>query len=210
MACSSKAMPQSITNWRAQLRVDKSCKPKRKNSTETYPIGDSIMKMTEYFLAQLDREAALTRKAIERVPEGQNNFKPHEKSMELGYLAALVAGMLGWIALMVERDEFDLTDPSSEGFRTKALGSKRELLASLEKADSSARRALESTTDAHLLTDWAFKAGGEFAQKLPRHQMITDAVFSHLAHHRGQLTVYLRLNASAVPALYGPSADERF
>ena len=168
------------------------------------------MKMTELFLAQLDREAALTRKAVERVPEGQNGFSPHEKSMELGYLAALVAGMLGWIALMIERDELDLTDPSSEGFRTKPLGSKSELVESLEKAVSNSRRALEGTSDAHLLTTWTFKAGGNFEQKIPRHLMIADAVFSHLAHHRGQLTVYLRLNASAVPALYGPSADERF
>jgi uncharacterized damage-inducible protein DinB len=168
------------------------------------------MKLTEYFLAQLDREAVLTRKAIGRVPEGQDSFKPHEKSMELGYLAGLVAGMLGWIALMIERDEFDLTDPSSEGFRPKPVGSNVELVASLEKAVANARRALESTNDAHLLTPWAFKAGGNIVQRLPRHLMIADAVFSHLAHHRGQLTVYLRLNAAAVPALYGPSADERF
>jgi len=168
------------------------------------------MEMTEYLLAQLDREAALTRKAIERIPEGHNHFKPHEKSMELGYLSALVAGMLGWIALMIERDEFDMTDPSSEGFRPELAGSKDELVASLEKAVANARHALESTDDEHLLTEWAFKAGGNHVQKLPRHRMITDAVFSHLAHHRGQLTVYLRLNASAVPALYGPSADERF
>ena len=168
------------------------------------------MKMTEYFLAQLDREAALTRKAVERVPEGHNHFRPHEKSMELGYLAALVASMPGWIALMIERDELDLADPSSAGFRPKQAGSKDELVASLEKAVASARRALESTSDEHLLTEWGFKAGGNYVQKLPRHLMIADAVFSHLAHHRGQLTVYLRLNASAVPALYGPSADERF
>ena len=168
------------------------------------------MTITEFFLAQLDREAALTHKAIERVPEGRNSYKPHEKSMELGYLAALAAGMLGWTALMIERDEFDMTDPSSDEFRPTPLGSKGGLLARLEKAVSLARRALESTNDTHLLTPWTFKAGGNFVQSLPRHQMIADAVFSHLAHHRGQLTVYLRLNSSAVPALYGPSADERF
>ena len=168
------------------------------------------MTLRDFFLAQLEREASLTRKAIDRVPEGRNNFNPHEKSMELGYLAALVAGMVGWIALMIERDEFDLTDPSSEGFRPKPAGTKNELIASLEKAVTDARRALESTNDAHLLTPWAFKAWGNSVQKLPRHVMIADSVFSHLAHHRGQLTVYLRLNDAAVPALYGPSADERF
>jgi uncharacterized damage-inducible protein DinB len=168
------------------------------------------MELREYFLAQLDREAASTRKTIERVPEGQNNFKPHERSMELGYLAALVASMLGWIALMIDRDELNLDDPDSAGFRTKPLVTRSELLASLDTAVSNARRALQSTTDAHLQTPWAFKIGGQAVSKQPRNVMIADAVFSHLAHHRGQLTVYLRLADSKVPALYGPSADERF
>lgn len=168
------------------------------------------MEMKTYLLDQLEREAAQTRKAIERVPEGQNHFKPHERSMELGYLAALVAGMLGWIALMIDRDELNLDDPASEGFRTHALGSKAELLASLDSAVASARRALQSSNDAHLLTPWAFKMHGQTVQQQPRYLMISDSVFSHLAHHRGQLTVYLRLNESKVPALYGPSADERF
>lgn len=88
------------------------------------------------------------------------------------------------------------------------MESKAELIAGLEEAVARARCALESTNDAHLLTQWAFKVGDRFAQQLPRHLMIADGVFSHLAHHRGQLTVYLRLSAAAVPALYGPSADE--
>jgi uncharacterized damage-inducible protein DinB len=168
------------------------------------------MELRELFLAQLEREAALTRKAIDRVPEERNHFKPHEKSMPLGYLAALVASLPGWIAFMIERDALDLDDATSEGFRTKPLNSRGELIASLNKAVSDARRALASTTDAHLLTPWAFKMGGKVVSEQPRHLMIADAVFSHLAHHRGQLTVYLRLNECAVPALYGPSADERF
>jgi uncharacterized damage-inducible protein DinB len=168
------------------------------------------MTLKEIFLAQLDREAAHTRKAIERVPEGQNSFKPHERSMELGYLAALVAGMPGWIAFMIDRDELDLDQAESEGFRTKPLATRADLLASLETGLANARRALESETDDHLLTPWAFKMGGHVVAQQPRHIMIADAVFSHLAHHRGQLTVYLRLASSTVPALYGPSADERF
>lgn len=168
------------------------------------------MTMKEFFLAQLEREATSTRKAVERVPEGRNSFKPHERSMELGYLAALVAGMIGWIALMIDRDELDLDKAESEGFRTRALASKSDLLASLDEAVAKARRALEGTTDEHLLTPWAFKMGGQTISQNPRWIMIADAVFSHLAHHRGQLTVYLRLADSKVPALYGPSADERF
>jgi uncharacterized damage-inducible protein DinB len=167
------------------------------------------MILKDFFLAQLDREAASTRKAIERVPEGHNSFKPHERSMEFGYLAALVAGMLGWIALMIDRDELNLDAAESEGFRTKPLAGKANLLASLDDAAAKARRALESTTDEHLATTWAFKIGGRSVSKNQRSIMISDAVFSHLAHHRGQLTVYLRLVDSKVPALYGPSADER-
>jgi uncharacterized damage-inducible protein DinB len=168
------------------------------------------MTLKEYFLAQLDREAASTRKAVERVPGGKNDFKPHEKSMEFGYLAALVAGMIGWIALMIDRDELDLAKAEAEGFQTHALATTDELLASLDDAVAKARRALEGTTDEHLQTPWAFKIGGQAVSQNPRWIMIADAVFSHLAHHRGQLTVYLRLVDSKVPALFGPSADERF
>lgn len=168
------------------------------------------MTLKDFFLAQLDREAASTRKTIERVPEGKNSFKPHGRSMELGYLAALVAGMPGWIGFMIERDELNLDQPDSEGFRTKALATKAELLASLENGVAVARKALEATTDEHLMTPWAFKMDGHTVSENPRHIMIADAVFSHLAHHRGQLTVYLRLAESKVPALYGPSADEAF
>jgi uncharacterized damage-inducible protein DinB len=167
------------------------------------------MELKDYLLAQLDREAALTRKAIDRVPEGQNDFKPHERSMELGYLAALVANMLGWIALMIDQDELNI-DESQNNFRPPVASQKSELLAALETKVAEARRALSSTTDDHLQTPWAFKINGHAVQQEPRYIMISDGVFSHLAHHRGQLTVYLRLNQAAVPALYGPSADERF
>ncbi len=163
----------------------------------------------DFFLAQLDREAASTRKAIERVPDGHNSFKPHERSMEFGYLAALVAGMLGWIALMIDRDELNLDAADSQGFRPKTLAGKEDLLASLDSAVDNARRALQHTTDEHLATPWAFKIGGKAVSENARSIMIADGVFSHLAHHRGQLTVYLRLVDSKVPAIYGPSADER-
>ena len=166
------------------------------------------MILKDYFLAQLDREAASTRKTIERVPEGHNSFKPHPRSMEFGYLAALVAGMLGWIAIMIDRDELNLDASDSEGFRAKPVDTKTDLLLSLDAAVANARRALQSTTDEHLATPWAFKIGGKSVSENARSIMISDSVFSHLAHHRGQLTVYLRLLDSKVPAIYGPSADE--
>ncbi|MBS1805777.1 MAG: hypothetical protein JST28_20745 [Acidobacteria bacterium] len=168
------------------------------------------MILKDYFLAQLDREAASTRKTIERIPDGHNDFKPHPRSMEFGYLAALVATMLGWIDLMINRDELNLDAPDGAEFHTKPVGSKADLLASLDTAVGKARLALESTTDEHLARPWAFKMGGAVVSQNPRSIMIADAVFSHLAHHRGQLTVYLRLLEAKVPAIFGPSADERF
>ncbi len=168
------------------------------------------MILKEYFLAQLDREAASTRKTIERVPEGHDDFKPHPRSMEFGYLASVVATMLGWIALIIDRDELNLDSPEGAEFRTKPISGKAELLASLESAIEKARKALQSSNDEHLAKPWAFKIGGNPVSRNPRGVMIADSVFSHLAHHRGQLTVYLRLLEAKVPALFGPSADERF
>ncbi len=168
------------------------------------------MELKTYLIAQLESEAALTRKTIARVPEGHNDFKPHPKSMPLGYLASLVAGMPGWITLMIERDELNLDDQASQGFRPKVAEKNEELIATLDEALANARRSLQATTDEHLLTKWAFKMGGRTISEEPRYIMIANSVFSHLAHHRGQLSVYLRLNEASVPAMYGPSADEQY
>jgi uncharacterized damage-inducible protein DinB len=170
---------------------------------------ENMMKLTELFLGQLDAEERGTRKVLQRVPEGLNDWKPHEKSMPLGYLAALVAGMPGWIEFMVNRDELDIAAPGSAQFKPQVAATNRELLASFDKSLANARNALKATTDEHLLTPWKFLVASHVADEKPRFQMIRDAVFSHMAHHRGQLTVYLRLNDAMVPAVYGPSADER-
>jgi uncharacterized damage-inducible protein DinB len=175
------------------------------------PVAQTVVatiSLKQFFLDKLDREAVLVQKTLERVPEGRNEFKPHERSMTLGYLASIVAGILGWIPLMIDRDEFDLDSPAGEGFRTREMTSRGDLLAHLDSSVAAARASLAATSDPHLLTPWAFKMGGRVVQQQPRTIMIADAVFSHLAHHRGQLTVYLRLADSSVPALYGPSADE--
>jgi uncharacterized damage-inducible protein DinB len=168
------------------------------------------MELKKLFLERLEAETKATRKVIERVPEGRNDWKPHEKSMPLGYLAALVASMAGWVSFMIETDGIDFTDPSSEGFKTKAVQSRAELLQLLEKGSTDSRKSLEKTTDEHLMKPWAFKMGGKAVSEGPRYTMILDGVLGHLAHHRGQLTVYLRLNDAAVPAIYGPTADEKF
>ncbi len=166
------------------------------------------MEMKRFFLEQLEREAASSRKAVERTPEGQNGWKPHEKSMELGYLAALVATMPGWLALMIERDELDLDSVEGATFRTKAVETRSELLRLLDEGLEKSRKALENTTEEHMMKPWRLKMGNQVVSEGPRYTMIADGALSHLAHHRGQLTVYLRLNEAKVPAIYGPSADE--
>jgi uncharacterized damage-inducible protein DinB len=165
------------------------------------------MDLKKFFLEQLELEAASSRKAIERMPEGQNSWKPHERSMEFGYLASLVAGMPGWIAMMIENDETDL-NAESVSFRTRAVGTRAELLAMLDEGLARSRKALENTTEEHLMNPWRLKMGDQVLTEGPRYSQIRDGALSHLAHHRGQFTVYLRLNEARVPALYGPSADE--
>ena len=165
------------------------------------------MELKQMFLAQLEREATATRKTLEYVPEGRNDWKPHEKSMTLGYLSGLVAGMPGWAEFMIDRDELDLGHPSAEPFKTKVLDKRTELLKILDDGLIKSRKALERTTDEHLKRPWRFIMGGQILFDAPRYVALSESLFCHMAHHRGQLTVYLRLNGAAVPGIYGPSAD---
>lgn len=161
------------------------------------------MNISEMLLAQLDREIASTRKVVERVPEGNEDWKPHPKSMPLGYLSSLVAGMFGWIALMIQSDHLDLAGGGS----APSASTSAERLALFDKSVADARAALSTTSDVHLQETWQLRVGGKVVEEKPRYIMIADT-FSHVAHHRGQLTVYLRLNERPVPSIYGPTADE--
>ena len=165
------------------------------------------MELKDFFLGQLEREADASRKAIERVPEGRADWKPHAKSMELGKLASLSATMPGWVALMIERDELALDDPENEHLKTKPAFSRVELVRSLDESVAKSQTALRNTTEEHLQKHWRLVMGGETIIDQPRYEVIADT-FCHLGHHRGQLTVYLRLLDASVPAIYGPSADE--
>lgn len=166
------------------------------------------MKMTEVFAAQLEREAVGTRRAVESVPEGRPDWKPHPKSMPLGYLSTLVATMPGWVAMAIEQDELDLNPPGGASPSSRVIGTNAELLKAFDESLAKSRAALAATTDDHLMTPWKLLVAGKVVMEQPRYVVIGDA-FAHLAHHRGQLTVYLRLNDIAVPAIYGPSADDK-
>jgi hypothetical protein len=164
--------------------------------------------ITELFTALLEREVAISRRVLERVPEGRPDWKPHDKSMPLGYLATLVATMPEWVAMMIRQDSLDLKPPGGGGFKPPPTDTNRALLAAHDDAVAKAREALRSTSDQQLMTKWRLLVAGHVVAEDTRQMMIADT-FTHQAHHRGQLTVYLRLNGAPVPAVYGPSADDR-
>ena len=166
------------------------------------------MKMTEFLLAELNREVDRSRKALEQVPEGKYEWKPHEKSMAFGYLAEMVATIPSWVALQVTKNDLDVAPADGSTMKQEPKKTSAALVQGLEKSAADARAALEKTTDEHLNTNWQLKARGNVVQEGPRYAMIQDTI-NHWAHHRGQMTVYLRLMGAKVPAIYGPSADDK-
>jgi uncharacterized damage-inducible protein DinB len=170
--------------------------------------GGNGMTMTEWFLAELESEAAKSRRVLEQVPTGKRDWKPHERSMALGYLSDLVANIPSWVGMAITLDELDVAPKDGPQYKPAPLNTSAELVAALDKAVAQAREALQKTTDAHLETRWRLLAGGQLALEQPRHDVIRDT-FLHSAHHRGQMTVYLRLLGAKVPSVYGPTADDR-
>ena len=165
------------------------------------------MTLTQQFLDELEREAPRTRRALEQVPLDRDEWTPHPKSMPLARLAGLVAAMPSWVSMIIEQDELNLTPPPGQGaYQQPATNT----LVSVHDANvQKGRDALARTTDQFLLTtNWRLLAGGQVVLNQPRYIVLRDTL-NHLAHHRGQLTVYLRLNDRTVPAIYGPSADDQ-
>ncbi len=163
--------------------------------------------ISELLVAELDREMMGTRRALERVPEGQNDWKPHDKSTPLGYLAGLVATMPRWIVSMVTEDQLDLASPGR--YATRPYESTGELVRVFDDCVASARAALASATDQRLRnTRWRLLLNGQELSSETRYDAVRVSALNHLYHHRAQLTTYLRLNDKPVPSLYGPSADE--
>jgi uncharacterized damage-inducible protein DinB len=165
------------------------------------------MKLTEFLMAELDREVERSRRALKEVPEGKYDWKPHEKSMIFGYLANMVATIPMWITMQIAQDELDVAPADGGKMEQKRMDTSAELIEALDKAAAGAREAFEKTTDEHLKTGWKLLAHGNVVMEAPRFEMIQDTI-NHWAHHRGQMTVYLRLMGAKVPAIYGPSADD--
>ncbi|MEO5925685.1 MAG: DinB family protein [Bryobacteraceae bacterium] len=166
------------------------------------------MKIVELFVTELDREVERSRRALELVPDDKRAWKPHEKSMEFGYLCDMVATIPTWLTMIVKQDELDVAPKDGPGPQRPQSGTSADYIVALEKAAAEAKEALKGTTELHLQTHWKLLSGGEVVSDLPRHEMLRDTI-NHWAHHRGQMTVYLRLIGARVPALYGPSADDK-
>jgi uncharacterized damage-inducible protein DinB len=149
------------------------------------------MKLTELFLGELDREVDRSRRALEQVPAGKYEWKPHEKS----------------IVMEITQDQLDVAPAAGPNMKPTPKETSDALVKALDKTAAEARAAFKGTTDEHLMTPWRLLARGQVVMEAPRYVMIRDTI-NHWAHHRGQMTVYLRLMGAKVPALYGPSADD--
>jgi uncharacterized damage-inducible protein DinB len=167
------------------------------------------MRLAELLLPEFDQEMAATRRVLERVPEGKFAWKPHPKSMTLGRLATLLAELPFWAVNAVTQDEFDFAPPGAPPFQPHTLESRAHILALFDENVAKARRAAAATSDAEFARPWALKSGGRVLWTNSKFGVYRGTVMNHLVHHRAQLTVYLRLNDVPVPAIYGPTADER-
>jgi uncharacterized damage-inducible protein DinB len=163
--------------------------------------------MAEALVQELDLEAGFTRKLLERVPLEKAAWKPHEKSMPLGNLATFSAVIFTWGVDTMEKDSFDVASVGTEP--PQPAKSRDELLAMFDRHVAATRAAIAKATDEHLAKPWTLLAGGQKIFSQPRWLVLRTYVFNHAVHHRGQLTVYLRLLGIPVPAIYNESADEK-
>jgi len=163
------------------------------------------MNLIDPILAELAHEGATTRRLLERLPQDRLGWQPHQKSMTLGRLATHIAEIPGWVGSIVEKDEFDL---GASGYVPPTLGSVAEIIAMFDKSVAMATETLKRQSNDRLLAKWRFKKNGQLLMEMPRLGMIRSFLMNHLIHHRGQLSVYLRLQNVPLPSIYGPTADE--
>lgn len=162
------------------------------------------MALNEALLPEYDHEMQTTRRVLERVPDDKFGWKPHQKSMSLGGLATHLATINHWVDATVGTDSFDLSTAPP----TPELKSRADVLAAFDQSVASARKTIAGASDAQLLKTWSLLSGGKTVLSFPKIAVLRSFVLNHIIHHRGQLSVYLRLNDVPVPSIYGPSADE--
>ena len=166
------------------------------------------MSILDSLLPEYDHEMGTTRRLLERVPEAEFGWKPHDKSMTLGELAGHLSNLTNWANIIMSATTFDLADFGRERKVTPAA-SRAALLAAFDEKVAGARATLASRIDAEFTVPWTLKKDGEQVFTMPRISAIRSFVMNHTIHHRGQLSVYLRLNDVPVPSIYGPTADEK-
>jgi uncharacterized damage-inducible protein DinB len=162
------------------------------------------MSIGAQFLPEFDEEMATTRRLLEIVPSDRGDWKPHPKSFSLGHLAQLISGMPGWITNMLTQTELDLA--ASPGY---SLQKTATLVAQFDKNVTEARAALAAAKDPDFGVSWSLKHGANVLLTLPRRDVVRQTI-NHLVHHRGQLSVYLRMNDVPLPSIYGPTADTKW
>ena len=164
------------------------------------------MAIKDAFIAELKHESSLTRKILERVPLDKKEWKPHEKSMTLGRLATHIAETAGWVSRIAGADEFNF---AGKNFKSHVASTTDELLEIFQANFDNAVNDLNSMNDDDFQKHWKVKFGEQVMFDTPKKVALRGWAYSHLIHHRGQLSVYLRLLDVPVPGMYGPSADER-
>jgi uncharacterized damage-inducible protein DinB len=165
------------------------------------------MALKDTLLPEFDHEMAVTRRLLERVPFADAGWKPHPKSMSLGELASHLADIPGWTSVLLRSSGFDMDGAGGGG--PKQQPTHEALLAAFDANVRSARDLIADTSDAQFMEPWTLRGGGQEIFTQPKVGVLRGWLFSHSIHHRGQLSVYLRLRDVPVPAIYGPSADER-
>lgn len=164
------------------------------------------MSIAESLLPEFDREMGMTRRLLERVPDGQFDWKPHTKSMTLGRLAEHLAELPQWCRVTILEGGIDMSTPRPPDYVPPAT--RAAVLGMFDKNLADARAALNGRTDAELMAPWTLKAQGKEVFTMPKAIVLRGFVMNHMIHHRGQMSVYLRLQNVPVPSMYGPSADE--
>lgn len=165
------------------------------------------MPIARSLLPEFDHEMATTRALLERVPEDRAGWKPHPRSTTLGDLAAHLAQLPGMAVMVIDQDEVDMNPPGGPGFTPPGFSTTAALLETFDANVARARAALADAADEAMGVPWSLRSGGHAIFTLPRVAVLRSFVMNHVIHHRGQLSVYLRLNEVPLPSIYGPTAD---